>query len=90
MLGGEGARLSDDELDRIAELIEKAKKEVADEDVADCVRRTRVVVSVAPPFRGGQALGARGRDRVRGGDPSWPVVSRVAAPVRDADSILRV
>ena len=27
VLGGEGARLSDDELDRIAELIEKAKKE---------------------------------------------------------------
>jgi len=27
VLGGEGARLSDEELDRIAELIEKAKKE---------------------------------------------------------------
>ena len=27
VLGGEGARLSDDELDRIADLIEKAKKE---------------------------------------------------------------
>ena len=27
VLGGEGARLSDDELDRIAELVEKAKKE---------------------------------------------------------------
>ena len=27
VLGGEGARLSEDELDRIAELIEKAKKE---------------------------------------------------------------
>ena len=27
VLGGEGARLSDDELDRIAELIDKAKKE---------------------------------------------------------------
>ena len=29
VLGGEGARLSDEELDRIAELIEKAKKEGA-------------------------------------------------------------
>ena len=27
VLGGEGARLSEDELDRIADLIEKAKKE---------------------------------------------------------------
>ena len=27
VLGGEGARLSDEELDRIADLIEKAKKE---------------------------------------------------------------
>ena len=27
VLGGEGARLSDEELDRIAELVEKAKKE---------------------------------------------------------------
>ena len=27
VLGGEGARLSDEELDRIAELIDKAKKE---------------------------------------------------------------
>ena len=27
VLGGEGARLSEEELDRIAELIEKAKKE---------------------------------------------------------------
>ena len=27
VLGGEGAKLSDEELDRIAELIEKAKKE---------------------------------------------------------------
>ena len=27
LLGGEGARLSEDELDRIAELVEKAKKE---------------------------------------------------------------
>jgi BlaI family transcriptional regulator, penicillinase repressor len=27
VLGGEGARLSDDELDRIAELVDKAKKE---------------------------------------------------------------
>ena len=28
LLGGEGARLSDDELDRIADLIAKARKEV--------------------------------------------------------------
>jgi dihydrodipicolinate synthase/N-acetylneuraminate lyase len=27
VLGGEGARLSDEELDRIAELVDKAKKE---------------------------------------------------------------
>jgi hypothetical protein len=27
VLGGEGARLSEEELDRIAELVEKAKKE---------------------------------------------------------------
>jgi hypothetical protein len=27
VLGGEGAKLSDEELDRIAELVEKAKKE---------------------------------------------------------------
>lgn len=29
VLGGEGAKLSDEELDRIAELIDKAKKEVS-------------------------------------------------------------